>query len=517
LKPQTLDARETYLYLATLIILLGALLVLVDLDAKSLYVDEIHHVEIEAGRFDQFVRDMVSGPVTHPILAPLLRHLWIRVAGTSDFAVRFIPAALGILCLPLLCRLVAEVTSHELALLSMYCLAIAPVFVMYSRIDKYYSQSVFVTLVSLLAFVKLVNAGESRRWAMYVGSYVVLIHTHYLAAPFTILGQNLLAAARWRRNRSLVRRWILAQVLLPLTYVPWIQTGLSHASEVYGWASADLTQGLKGWIIKIAYLGYSFTLGETIFPWELAAIVGFPLLIGITALGLGHFYSQFRAVRDWSQPLVLVAIFGFLPSIGGIILSLFVFPSVRFVDLPNHLLFALPFFRLAIAGGLLHLTKRWRYIILAVITITSGLSLYNYYTDRHFHNPIFVTPGREIAEDVNARAQQGDVIFAAQDSGVAYYYEQMKNSVPVFTSTRKAREYVLRESPGRVWVITLGRDATRGATPEEFLRWMEDSYRLAHEQGYVEQDILYRRLKEALLHRPAYRYKATVRLYEKAR
>lgn len=511
MKRQMPYERRHHLLLLSVIILLSAFLLLFDLSARSLYVDEIIHVRIENGSLRQLFEDMTVGIGIHPILAPLIRHLWMRVAGDSDFAVRFIPVMLALLCLPILYLLAREIGGHRLAVLSTYCLAISPVFIMYSRIDKYYSQSIFATLLSSLAFIKLWEEKKRHFWAIYACSYMVLIYTHYLAALFTILGQNLLVLSFWRSDRTFVKKWLLAQILLSLTYLPWLLTAFSHTSRIYQRPAADLTVGWQALVMKGVYLIYSFNMGETIFPWEPAAIVGFPALSVVTALGF--LFTCSKTYDIWSKAFAFVATFSLLPAIGGIVLSLFLFPSVPIVDLSNHFLFVLPFYRLTMAGGLLFLSKRWRWSALLIITITGAFALYNYYTARQFHNPIFIIPSREIACHLAADAQEGDIIFAAPDSGVCYYYEKLDTVAPLFSSTTEASAYIERENAKRVWLITLGRDATRGATPTEFIQWLEQDYLLSYSQGYVEQDAYYRKVKEKLLRRHVYLYKVLVRLY----
>ena len=66
----------------------------------------------------------------------------------------------------------------------------------------------------------------------------------------------------------------------------------------------------------------------------------------------------------------------------------------------------------------------------------------------------------------------------------------------------------------RVWLVTLGRDRTRVDAPGElFASWLEQGYRLAENRGYAAEDERYRMLKENLLKRADYEYKANVRLY----
>jgi hypothetical protein len=81
------------------------------------------------------------------------------------------------------------------------------------------------------------------------------------------------------------------------------------------------------------------------------------------------------------------------------------------------------------------------------------------------------------------------------------------------TEADKAVDYLSTHPVRQVWLVTMGRDGTRELVPVELIRWLEANRRLLWEQGYVEQDPLYRRVKERLLHRPAYQYKLLVQRY----
>jgi hypothetical protein len=49
--------------------------------------------------------------------------------------------------------------------------------------------------------------------------------------------------------------------------------------------------------------------------------------------------------------------------------------------------------------------------------------------------------------------------------------------------------------------------------PVELTQRLEEDYELTSTWGYAEQDEIYRQVKEILLHRPAYQYKALAQLY----
>jgi hypothetical protein len=156
-------------------------------------------------------------------------------------------------------------------------------------------------------------------------------------------------------------------------------------------------------------------------------------------------------------------------------------------------------------------------VTIAVLALAWGAALSNYYAGRDFHNPIYVVPMREIVQEMAAELQPGDVIVSDVDSGFGYYYALSGETTPhfsSFTESLAAQQTITSGRSPRVWLVTLGRDRTRVDAPGElFAAWLAQDYRLAENRGYAPEDALYRAVKEKLLKRADYAYKANVRLY----
>jgi hypothetical protein len=207
-----------------------------------------------------------------------------------------------------------------------------------------------------------------------------------------------------------------------------------------------------------------------------------------------------------------------IPAVlGAALLTSFSFLGVPFIAFPNHILFTLPLFLLVIAAGLAAVPRPgWLAVAIAVLLITRGAALFNYYTGQEFHNPIYAIPMREIVQNLRAALQSGDVVVSDPDSGFQYYYDRGERPVPALASVPEmdAVQYLQAHLPDRVWLLTLGRDRTREATPTQLIDWLTANYRLRSTQGYAPQDETYRQVKERLLHRPPYEFKLLLQLFE---
>jgi len=131
----------------------------------------------------------------------------------------------------------------------------------------------------------------------------------------------------------------------------------------------------------------------------------------------------------------------------------------------------------------------------------------------HYHNPIYAVRTREMAAQVAMRAQPGDVVLSDEDSLFFYYYPSTARVANVFTDASDVLDRLAGAQ--RVWLITLGRDRTRvGAPAARIMGWLaERGYQEQERWGSGPEDPVYRRIKELLLKRPDYDYKAVVQFF----
>jgi hypothetical protein len=195
--------------------------------------------------------------------------------------------------------------------------------------------------------------------------------------------------------------------------------------------------------------------------------------------------------------------------------------DIPFINMASRTLFAIPFFSLILAAGVLSLRLLpWRMLALVGLALAWGAATANNAGNVSFHNPIYAVPMRQIVQQVNAETRPGDVIVSDVDTAFSHYYERSGGVTPHFLSAADsdaAKQAIQAGDIARVWLVTFGRDRTRLDAPGDALAaWLEQrSYRLADSRGYAPEDPLYQRLKKALLKREDYDYKLLVRLYER--
>ncbi|MEM7346243.1 MAG: hypothetical protein AAF485_18535, partial [Chloroflexota bacterium] len=311
-------------------------------------------------------------------------------------------------------------------------------------------------------------------------------------------------------QRSFLLKFIGLQIIIGLAFLPWVPSLLAQTSagEVQ---IADLAFSPIGYALKVAFPFVSFTAGETLFPWEVPAIVSY-FIFGVLLL-LGVFKKQIA-----SEYKIFLLILFFLPFVGVVAIVSVILPTIPFIGIPNRILFALPYLNFIAALGWLSLQKSWQQTVtLTLIACVAAWGNVNYFREAHFFNPIYIIPAEELATFVSANDQAGDIAWANVDTGFDYYYLRAQGIDSSISELGITFELPDGSAPERIWWVTMGRDRTRHS--DDDLKEIKDElasrgYQLVLQEGFVPQDPTYQRVKEALLDRAAYQYKVTLHLYQ---
>ena len=214
------------------IILLAFGLRLFRLDHQSLWVDEATSAYLTSLSPGQIVLNRANG--FHPPTYFLALAGWTSLAGRSEFSLRFASAALGLLLVPLLYRAARRLFGDaRTGLLAALLGGLSPAHVVYSQEARTYA-------VLPVAYLLVVACGPSpdglrsrRDWLCFALSEVLCLYLHPFSG-FVLLAINLLLLATrlWHASRQTWMRWGVSQVLVGLSYVPWLLAMWSWGRDV---------------------------------------------------------------------------------------------------------------------------------------------------------------------------------------------------------------------------------------------------------------------------------------------
>lgn len=441
---------SAWLWLSFLL-LLGFALRMYQLAAQSLWYDEAiswYLTRMPLPRLTEWTANDIQPPLYYYLL-----WLWVRLAGTSEFALRFPSVACGLLTLPLLWRVARRLLGVRAGWLALLLAVLSPLHVYYAQEARMYTLLTLLGLLSsyllLLVVDGLCPAREAhpqrdvQRVAIaYVLTATAALYTHYFA--FFLLAAHTgyavyrtgvckLVARRLSGSASvpggeqaegtITRRPGWRPLFIPLAiltlYLPWLPYLLGR----YGLDTSYWPGVLK--VEEVARkLFITFGLGETVKEqvgmW-LAAGYAVILVVGVAVLaGIAGAYGRMTQHvphgrrRGFAGPDALAFLLTYLLVPVALVLAL-AYRTPKFN--PRYAMLAWPAFVLLLAGGLSavagvasmsralspgvgHALRRRQMLFgvgLAFIVATSAYALSNWYApyqDNQFNKADFrITAG----------------------------------------------------------------------------------------------------------------------------
>lgn len=413
--PQTLSSKETgptgasgapravMVLSVSAVLLLGvAMRIFV---TSSLWLDEALTVNIARVPLGSLAATLkVDGA---PPLYYLLLHLWMKVFGESDTAVRALPALLGILSFPLAYlagkKALAsdERRERELGWLVLLLVAASPYAIRYSSENRMY---VLVIDLVLLGYIFFRSALLRPSYGSLIGVSLVtgaLLYTNYwclyLVAVVGVatLWRSVKAPAEELRTARRILGSIVFGVFLFVPWLPIFEYQRLHTGTPWGTAIAPT--------VAFAYTVLDFGGSSVSEGWPLAGLLFLLALIALfgTARNERLIEIDIRTVGGarWEWGIGTIAL--------GLGLSLAYVSGTAFQT--RYAAMCFPFYILAVGMGLMLLKdRRIRYGLLAVVVTIGFISgIRNARTDR--------TQATEIADVLSRDSRPGDVVGICPD------------------------------------------------------------------------------------------------------
>ena len=476
------------------------------LAGQSMWIDEWFtnlYVDIS---WDRFMPSLLATERRPPLHYALLK-AWSMAAGHEELALRLYSVAMIVLSVALIFALGRRLLRPQAAAAAALLLAVSPFWLLYGRMIRAYSQTMMLALAATLLLVIAIR-GRRAWWAAYILASAALIYTDYSGLPI-LAAHGVYVIGLWLgakpRTWVALGPWLLSMVAVGLIYVPWLPAVLAATDRTV--RITDLGGGPLGFAIKLAMPLYTWSVGETIYPWNPLGTAA-ALTTGLLAL-----WGLWKVWRTKHATAWLLAAWLALPLLFTATLLALVATDITFLNAASRTPGAAPAYILAAAAGLVAVRRRWLQIV-AVICLLGGMGAasINYFTGVQFLNPIYALPTRELAAELAAQAQPGDLILSESDTLIGYYYGLHPGAAvyqDVDPQTNLA--WIKEHAPRRIWLVTFGRDSTEGAfgTPE-LRAALEGDYAPASERGYGPVDPLYGAIKQRLTGRPAYSSKLMV-------
>jgi len=394
---------------------------------QSLWVDELFTLQSAGGGGSLALRDLLDN--VHGPLYSVILHLWMKIAGESEWALRAPSALAGVLTVPAMAWLGARWLGRNVAAPAAWLAAGSPFLVWYAQETRNYAWLVLWVVVGAAALLETRHRFTA---VTAIGAWAAVA-----AGLLTNLSQALLLPLHvrlWVGGDAATRRRRLALLgvavgLVALVALPW----LPRIASVWDWsrlaphhAAAPDEVALRGAttfsVVAVPFALHAFAVGYTLGPSlremrtvagpaVLAAHVPELVMTGLVfgVLGVLGLLALARRRRMWDALLWFVA-----PT-----LAVSYFASHNFkVFHPRYIAVALPCVLLAFAAALVDLRPVPRRLMGGAIAALWAVSLYHHYFVPEYGREDY----RGAVAAVRARLVPGEQVLAVGTVEPVEYY-----------------------------------------------------------------------------------------------
>ncbi len=388
------------------------------LDKQSLWADEAYTLSLSTRSLWQSVLNEVlrgDANTPHTPLYYLALMPWLKLVGTSDYALRWFSVAFGLLTVPvtfaLARRLLGAKTGGTVALLA----GMSPFLVYYSQEARMYAMAGFLAVLASYCLVRALMGGGRRWWIGYSLSAIALFFTlnlglvlvgvfflvSLLPGSFGV-GQRRLSVVFHLPVGLSVLLWQAvqgSQSAMNFIVVPFQSIGLLSFDTLKDTALAyafGVTMD-KAWAVDRVYI----FRGNPLQPWATALQPYYTTILALVAVGLASIGAR-KLARMKSPGFLLLVL-----SVASVVASVLLLRLTTISYGVRLTLIAAPLFLIVLAAGMQAVPGLVRIPALAMLILVMSYSLWQGY-----QNPVFSrSEFRVLAQHLDAEMEDGDAVY----------------------------------------------------------------------------------------------------------
>ena len=148
-----------YVQILLALILIGGFLRFYDLGFNSLWLDEASTYTLSLGSIPQIWQETTAGEFNPPLFY-WLEHLMLTI-GNNEFILRFIPALLGVLTIPLIYLVGREFIDRNVGIIAATAFAFSPFLIYYSQEARAYSMMLFFVAFAMVFYLRALKTNDT--------------------------------------------------------------------------------------------------------------------------------------------------------------------------------------------------------------------------------------------------------------------------------------------------------------------------------------------------------------------
>ncbi|MGB9176443.1 MAG: glycosyltransferase family 39 protein [Methanoregula sp.] len=215
--------HSRYLQLLLSLTLIGAILRFYNLGYNSLWLDEATTYNIAIKPIPD-IWQVTTGGEFNPPLFYWVEHI-ILLFGNSEAVLRFIPALLGVLTIPLIYLVGKEFMDRNTGIIAAAAFAFSSFLIFYSQEARAYSMMLFFVTFSMVFYFRALKTNDLLNWALFGILSALAFWSHFYA--LVIIGALILYALyelypKMKSNLSAARPLACASVIFGVICLPLI-------------------------------------------------------------------------------------------------------------------------------------------------------------------------------------------------------------------------------------------------------------------------------------------------------
>src|SRR5208337_881199 len=176
---QSLVAASRYVQILIVLAVIGIFLRFYNLGFNSLWLDEASTYSISVRSFADIWQVTASGEFNPPLFY-WVEHVMLML-GNNEIILRFIPALLGVLTIPLFYLIGKEFLDRNAGIIAATACAVSPFLIYYSQEARAYSMMLFFMSLATIFFLKAMKSGSFTHWALFGAFSALAFWSHFYA------------------------------------------------------------------------------------------------------------------------------------------------------------------------------------------------------------------------------------------------------------------------------------------------------------------------------------------------
>ena len=443
---------------------LGLILRLYHISEISLWLDEALTNYYAHLSFLDIVKIMVTE--NNPPLFYWIEHILV-IFGNSEFILRFVPAIIGTMTIPVFYFLGREFYNRDVGIIAATLLTVSTFHIYYSQEARSFTLLLCIFSVALYFYLKALRTNSLNSWLIFGFFSALACWTHYYAfvmvVPlylFVLISRVIIGKDEFPRLKPAVLATILFVILSSPMLIGTIYAGSRKTALSETW-------GLQGINLIIDIMRVSFGSFEIV-----VFISGMLFLLGLIQI----FRTDIDKFTFFVIAIAIPMCISYALSYGMPIVS-------------RYLICLLPFFFIGISCAFIafqHLTKNVNFlpIVVLILIITSIPSLQLYYSSNSKNGENW----KNASLNVRNLTEQGDVIVfipGFYSIPLNYYYNNQSEKTYEFMANNRSELDTIISANKRKTVFLVVVNPDFFTSSRESIGWIKEHSILKYQESAI--------------------------------